>query len=182
MWLNEGRVGMFGDGWTEILIIVIVAVVVIGPKDLPRVLRNVGRWVTSIRRTAAQFQGQFSEAMREAGHEVDLAEARKTFEELKSLNPLKNPLGGLTSELLKVESAGQSLRNELSNTIRPPSIDPVQAAPLDLSAHLKPKAEVKRPPLKSARQARSIRWQMNRTQSRRVSRATTRTLKRDMDA
>jgi sec-independent protein translocase protein TatB len=60
---------MFDIGWSELLIIGIVALIVIGPKELPAVLRTVGQWMGKIRRMASDFQGQFQEAMREA--EVD---------------------------------------------------------------------------------------------------------------
>jgi sec-independent protein translocase protein TatB len=59
----------FGVGWSELLVIGIVALVVIGPKELPGALRTLGQWMGKIRRMASEFQGQFQEAMREA--EID---------------------------------------------------------------------------------------------------------------
>jgi len=50
----------------KLLIVAIVALLVIGPKDLPRVLRTVGQVVGKMRRMAAEFQGQFMEALKEA--------------------------------------------------------------------------------------------------------------------
>lgn len=69
---------MFNIGWSELLLIGIVALVAIGPKELPGVLRMLGQWMGKARRMAAEFQGQFQEALREA----ELAETAK---ELKSL-------------------------------------------------------------------------------------------------
>jgi sec-independent protein translocase protein TatB len=60
---------MFDIGWSELLVIGIVALIVIGPKELPGALRTLGMWMAKIRRMAAEFQGQFQEAMREA--EID---------------------------------------------------------------------------------------------------------------
>jgi len=60
---------MFDIGWSELLLIGIVALIAIGPKELPGALRTLGQWMTKIRRMAAEFQGQFQEAMREA--EID---------------------------------------------------------------------------------------------------------------
>lgn len=57
---------MFDIGWGEFLLIGVVALIAIGPKELPGVLRAVGQWVTKIRRMAGDFQNQFQEAMREA--------------------------------------------------------------------------------------------------------------------
>jgi sec-independent protein translocase protein TatB len=57
---------MFDVGWTELLVIAAVAIVVIGPKDLPKAMRAVGQWSTRIKGMARDFQGQFNEALREA--------------------------------------------------------------------------------------------------------------------
>jgi sec-independent protein translocase protein TatB len=69
---------MFDIGWSELLVIAAVALVVIGPKELPGVLRAIGHWTTKIRRMASEFQGQFQEAMREA----EMADLKKTADEL----------------------------------------------------------------------------------------------------
>ena len=69
---------MFDIGWSELLVIGVVALIAIGPKELPGVLRSVGQWMTKIRRMAAEFQGQFQEAMREA----EMADLKKQAEEL----------------------------------------------------------------------------------------------------
>jgi len=60
---------MFDIGWSELLLIGVVALIAIGPKELPGALRTLGQWMAKIRRMAAEFQGQFQEAMREA--EID---------------------------------------------------------------------------------------------------------------
>jgi sec-independent protein translocase protein TatB len=57
---------MFDIGWSELVLIGVVALIVIGPKELPAVLRAIGHWTTKIRRMAGEFQSQFQEAMREA--------------------------------------------------------------------------------------------------------------------
>jgi sec-independent protein translocase protein TatB len=69
---------MFDIGWGELLVIGIVALIAIGPKELPGVLRMVGQWVGKIRRMAGEFQNQFQEAMRE----VELAELKKEVDEM----------------------------------------------------------------------------------------------------
>src|SRR5215475_7959992 len=71
---------MFDIGWGELVVIGIVALIAIGPKELPTVLRTLGQYMGKVRRMAAEFQGQFQEAMREA----EMAELKKQAEELKS--------------------------------------------------------------------------------------------------
>ena len=48
-------------GWFEILIIVTIAIVVIGPKDFPFVLKKIGSWIGNLKRTINNFQNQISE-------------------------------------------------------------------------------------------------------------------------
>jgi sec-independent protein translocase protein TatB len=57
---------MFDIGWSELVLIGLVALIVIGPKELPTVLRTVGQYMGKIKRMASEFQGQFQEALREA--------------------------------------------------------------------------------------------------------------------
>lgn len=57
---------MFDIGATELLLIVIVAVVVIGPKDLPAALRTAGRWMGKIRRVSGHFRAGVDAMIREA--------------------------------------------------------------------------------------------------------------------
>ena len=70
---------MFGIGWTELLIIAIVAIVVVGPKDLPRLMRTFGHYAGKLRRMGNEFKQQVDEAMREA----ELVEVRKAVEILR---------------------------------------------------------------------------------------------------
>jgi sec-independent protein translocase protein TatB len=70
---------MFDIGWSEFLVIAVVALLVIGPKELPGVLRMVGQWMGKARKMAAEFQGQFQEAMREA----EMTDLKKSFDEVK---------------------------------------------------------------------------------------------------
>jgi sec-independent protein translocase protein TatB len=70
---------MFDIGWSELVVIAVVALIAIGPKELPGVLRMVGQWMGKARKMAAEFQGQFNEAMREA----EMADLKKTFDDVK---------------------------------------------------------------------------------------------------
>jgi sec-independent protein translocase protein TatB len=69
---------MFDIGWSELVVIGIVALIVIGPKELPGVLRMLGVWMGKVRRMASDFQGQFQEAMREA----EMADIKKEVDKL----------------------------------------------------------------------------------------------------
>jgi len=69
---------VFDIAWGEFIVIAVVALIVIGPKELPGVLRAIGQWTTKIRRMAAEFQGQFQEALREA----EMADLKKEVDNL----------------------------------------------------------------------------------------------------
>ena len=69
---------MFDITSSKLLILAIVALIVVGPKDLPILLRTVGKYLGMIRRQAAEFRGQFEEALREA----ELDELKKNFEDV----------------------------------------------------------------------------------------------------
>jgi sec-independent protein translocase protein TatB len=71
---------MFDIGWSELIVIGVVALIAIGPRELPGVLRSVGQWIGKIKRMASDFQGQFQEAMREA----EVADLKKQFDEASS--------------------------------------------------------------------------------------------------
>ncbi|WP_264817866.1 Sec-independent protein translocase protein TatB, partial [Acidomonas methanolica] len=70
---------MFDFSWSEIAIIVIVALVFIRPADLPVALRALSRGVRAVRRMAAEFQGHVDEMVREA----DMGEVREQFRDLR---------------------------------------------------------------------------------------------------
>jgi sec-independent protein translocase protein TatB len=73
---------MFDLGWTEIAVIVVVAVVVIGPKDLPAAVRGVAQQIAKIRRWAAEARGTLDEVVREA----KLDEVRNQINEIRNFD------------------------------------------------------------------------------------------------
>ncbi|MCD1264714.1 Sec-independent protein translocase protein TatB [Shinella sumterensis] len=135
---------MLDVGWTEILVIAIVLILVVGPKDLPPMLRTFGRMVTKMRGMASDFRQQFDEALREA----DLDDVRKTIGDAQKLNPLNtirdavNPLrqvgDEIKSDLQKsVNSSTSSVSTPVSavsavpsEANKPASAEPVAAEPL----------------------------------------------------
>jgi len=92
---------MFDIGWSELIVIGVVALIAIGPKELPGVLRMVGQWIGKARRMASEFQGQFNEAMREA----EMADIKKTFDDASAAAKDLSPVNLLTSLNKDVEDA-----------------------------------------------------------------------------
>mgnify|MGYP000308780766 CR=1 FL=1 len=80
---------MFGMGWTELLIIGIVALIVVGPKDLPVLFRNMGRFMGKARGMAREF----SRAMEQAADDAGVKDAAKTFK--SATNPIGSAMDGV---------------------------------------------------------------------------------------
>jgi sec-independent protein translocase protein TatB len=109
---------MFDIGWSEFVLIAVVALIAIGPKELPGVLRMVGQWMGKARKMAAEFQSQFQEAMREA----EMADLKKSFDEVREAASGFSPAGMISS-----------LQQDVSNSLR--------VEPLDKPAETKPEVE-----------------------------------------
>ena len=101
---------MFDISWTEFLLIGVVALIFIGPKELPAVLRTLGQWTRRMRSMAADFQNQFQEAMREA----EMADLKKQVDDIahdiKSYDPLKDVR-------TDIEAAGKDIQSSLEKPI-----------------------------------------------------------------
>jgi sec-independent protein translocase protein TatB len=95
---------MLDIGWPELLVVAIVLIVVVGPKDLPPMLRAFGRTTKKLRGMASEFRGQFDEALREA----ELDDVKKTFDEARKLNPMQsirdavNPLKDTARDIRRI--------------------------------------------------------------------------------
>jgi len=129
---------MFDISWTEFLLIGIVALVVIGPKELPGVMRTLGQYTRKIRGMAAEFQNQFQEAMREA----EMADLKKSVDDLAQDVKNYDPLKGARED---VEAIGKDLNNDLSKDLG----KDFENKPLDLMTPQAPNASA--PAIESGR-------------------------------
>jgi sec-independent protein translocase protein TatB len=109
---------MFDIGWSEMLVIGVVALIVIGPKELPGVLRALGHWTTKIRRMAGEFQSQFQEAMREA----EMADLKKQVDDLN------DPARNLTTKFDPLDYTDPA-KWQASTPSSEPSVETPPAAP-----------------------------------------------------
>src|SRR5205085_10896156 len=112
---------MFDISWTEFLLIGVVALIVIGPKELPAVMRSLGQWTRKIRSLAADFQNQFHEAMREA----EMADLKKQVDDMASDVKQYDPLKEVRAD---VESIGKDLNKDLDNSLKAPDKPAEQGA------------------------------------------------------
>ncbi len=127
---------MFDISWTEFLLIGVVALIVIGPKELPGVMRTLGQYTRKARSMAAEFQSQFQEAMREA----EMADLKKQVDDMASDIKNYDPLKEVRSDF---ESIGKDVATSLAEpsaqqpaepTSEPaPSPEPTEQLPLALT-------------------------------------------------
>jgi sec-independent protein translocase protein TatB len=82
---------MFGIGYSELLVIGIIGLIVIGPKDLPRVMREVGRWVGKAQAMARHFRSGIDTMIREAELEEMEKKWREENERIMQEHPLLDP-------------------------------------------------------------------------------------------
>ncbi|GGA84828.1 sec-independent protein translocase protein TatB [Brucella endophytica] len=125
---------MLDVGWSEILVIMIVIIVVVGPKDLPKMLRAFGKATARMRSTADQFRRQFDEALREA----ELEDVKNVVEDARRLDPRTD----IKKMFDPIRSAGEELRQSLHGPVTettpaqdivtlvpPPPPEPITSAP-----------------------------------------------------
>ncbi len=92
----------FGVGYSELLVLAVIAVIVIGPKDLPKVLRTFGQFMTKMRGMAREFQGHVDQAMKDTG--VD--SIKKDVQALKdTVGASKTSLDAVTSKVTDTPKA-----------------------------------------------------------------------------
>jgi sec-independent protein translocase protein TatB len=104
---------MFGLGWGEMVVIGIVALIAIGPKELPTVLRTIGQWMGKVRRMANEFQGQFNEAIREA----ELTDLKKQAEDFTADIAKYDPIGDAQKDIEKSFEFDDPLKEKPADTV-----------------------------------------------------------------
>jgi sec-independent protein translocase protein TatB len=154
---------MFDLDISKMIIVGVVALAVIPPKDLPRVMRTVGQTVGKMRRMAAEFQGQFMDAMREVEREADLDSVKKEFQaisEQAKIDTSFDPVGMVRDDVNKaaappiefgaaLPSAVDSAKPEAGSIAESPAslTEPVSAeAPLVAEAPAAAPEPVSEPP------------------------------------
>lgn len=119
---------MFDIGWSEFLLIGVVALIVIGPKELPTVLRTFGQWVRKARKMASEFQGQFQEALREA----EMTDLKQSFDEVREAASSFSTRGIMSSvsDALRIDDVDKPGETPATPEIEPPVTPTVPEAPI----------------------------------------------------
>jgi sec-independent protein translocase protein TatB len=130
---------MFDIGWQEILVIGVVALVVIGPKDLPRTMRTAGRWMRKAKTVTHEFKRHVDDMMRES----ELDEVRRNISEVTSINPgqyIEHQIDPDKKLRESLEFGGEDLVNV--------TLPPAPAAPAASASPAPPTPQVPAPEIK----------------------------------
>lgn len=103
---------LFDLGWSEILVIAVILVVVVGPKDLPGMLRTFGRVMKQFRSMAGDFRRQFDDALKEA----ELDDVRKGIDDVRSLDPRRS----IRDAMSPMKAIGEEIRSSLNSATAAP--------------------------------------------------------------
>jgi len=116
---------MFDLDISKMIIVGIVALAVIPPKDLPRVMRTVGQTIGKMRRMASEFQGQFMEAMREVEREADLESVKKEFQAINDqakIDTSFDPVGLMREDMTKAAATSASVPEAVASDVAAPEL------------------------------------------------------------
>ncbi len=107
---------MFDIGWSEMAVVTLIALIVIGPKELPKAMRSLAKWTRKARSMAREFQSGIDDMVREA----DLEDARKAVDSAKSFDIGKSvaetidPTGDLRDEASGLQDEASGLQAEMA--------------------------------------------------------------------
>jgi sec-independent protein translocase protein TatB len=127
---------MFPDlSWSHMLLVLIVALVVVGPKDLPKLMRKMGQWTAKARGMADQFRRSFDEMARQS----ELDELRKELDELRNTRPLAE-IDQQMSQMLSgpAVSMEPAVATETLGEVAPPTAEVAVAEPMAVIDHSEP--------------------------------------------
>jgi sec-independent protein translocase protein TatB len=121
---------MFDIAWSELFVIVVVALVVVGPKDLPKLMRTAGQWAGRARTMADQFRRSFDDMARQS----ELDELRNQVSSLKSA--AQKPMTDLDYQAHGILDEVKSIQSNIEDVgAAPPKLDaPVSSAPAPAAA------------------------------------------------
>lgn len=138
---------MFDIGWSEMAVILVVALIVIGPKDLPRVARTIGRWVAKGRAMAREFQ----DAIEDMAREAELDKVKKEIENAgrtdlgKTIERTVDPSGELGKAFDPTSGGARkaSIASSKADSAKDGEAQPVKAEPEPAGAKAEPAKEAR---------------------------------------
>jgi len=138
---------VFGLGMTEMIVIGVIALLVVGPKDLPRLFKGIAGFMRQIRKLTREFQGVVNDMIRES----DLDDLRKEAQDLRSsIDPTQDLRDAMRETEDEINEASNPFAQVTTSTEAVASADTPEPAPSPAAAAKKTPAVKKAPPAKKA--------------------------------
>ena len=102
---------MFSFGWGEILLILVVVIIVVGPKDIPKFLRQIGNLSKSIKKISREFKSSLNQIV----EETDLKDVKNSITEVTDLNKDLDIKSNLKNEIKTIKETISSVEEDVSN-------------------------------------------------------------------
>ena len=102
---------MFSFGWGEILLILVVIIIVVGPKDIPKFLRQIGNLSKSIKKISREFKS----SLNKIAEETDLKDVKNSITDVTNLNKELNIKSNLKNEIKTIKETISSVEEDVSN-------------------------------------------------------------------
>ena len=102
---------MFSFGWGEILLILVVIIIVVGPKDIPKFLRQIGNLSKSIKKISREFKS----SLNQIAEETDLKDVKNSITEVTNLNKELDIKSNLKNEIKTIKETISSVEEDVSN-------------------------------------------------------------------
>ena len=102
---------MFSFGWGEILLILVVVIIVVGPKDIPKFLRQIGNLSKSIKKISREFKS----SLNQIAEETDLKDVKNSINEVTDLSKDLDIKSNLKNEIKTIKETISSVEEDVSN-------------------------------------------------------------------
>lgn len=112
-------------GFAEMMVLALLAIIVVGPKDLPKLMRTVGQMMAKVRAMGQEFKDAFEEM----GAQDEIAKMRKELADLKSMGSIDNLTGGLETDMRELD---RDLRDSVDGGSVPESNPKTESKPADV--------------------------------------------------
>lgn len=145
---------MFDIAWTELLLVVVVAILVVGPKELPGMLRTIGRTIGSVRKMAGEFQSTLNDAVKEAEKQSGIDEMRKQADAAQNFNPLDDLKKTLEDEKQKLEKSMARAEEDVKTSLKEENSSEAEPEAAPVKAEVPEKAVVSSAELASKQSAK----------------------------
>lgn len=112
---------MLDIGWSELLVVAVIALVIVGPKELPALLRMIGKYMGLIKRQAQEFRSQFDEAIKD----TEFEQVKQDFQDIKSdaEATLRDASRGIEDEMRDLDDISREVDRELDKSLSEPDAD-----------------------------------------------------------